>query len=136
MKKRDLYLNVTAAVLFSLMMVSATIHGNYGAKFLLIWLSFGVVLVLFVYKASKAHLKQSKKEKIVQRNESSLLIKFVKISAASYAMAFGLSFLAFLVLLVPIGFEVIDEYMENHFGVHMAVSTLICFPIVFKYLER
>ncbi len=136
MKKRNLYLNVTFAVLFSVMMVSSTFHGNYGTKFLLIWVSFGGILIFTVYKVSKSYLEQSRNEIINKRKESSALVKFAKIIAATYAMAFGLSFLAFIVLLMPIGFEQISEYMENHIKVHMAVSTLICLPVVVKYLER
>ncbi|MGE4501233.1 MAG: hypothetical protein AB7C96_12865 [Hydrogenovibrio sp.] len=136
MTKRNLYLNVTFAVLFSVMMVTSTLHGNYGTKFLLIWVSFGGILIFTVYKVSKSYLEQSQKEIITKTKESSALVKFAKIIAASYAMAFGLSFLAFIVLLLPIGLEQISTYMENHIKVHMAVGTLICLPVVLKYLKR
>ena len=69
MTKRNVYLNTSFAALFTLMMVTITFHGNYGAKFLTFSVSFGAIVTFITYKISRSYLKETKHKKKISNQE-------------------------------------------------------------------
>lgn len=105
MTKKNLYLNTTFAALFSVMLVSSVLHGNYNQGLFFFSIAFGVILTFSVYRVSKSSLVQAEFGEKTDKKEASAIIKVGKILMASYALAFGISVLIALILLLPIGFE-------------------------------